>query len=262
VRRFTAEYLETTRAGMWEDSREALVDLQLQDRERVLDVGAGTGELTRVLREETECEVIALDADASLLAHAGEPSVLGDATRLPLTEDSVDLVVCQALLVNIPDSSEALAEFSRVSRDLVAVIEPDNTAVSVESTVDTEATLAWRARELYLDGADTDPGIGNAADRFAAAGFRDVTVHRYNHQRNIEPPYSEQALQGAQKKASGAGLDSDRATILGGDTTAEGFDRLREQWRAMGRTVVDQMQAGEYRRSETIPFYVTVGSVD
>ena len=29
----------------------------------------------------------------------------------------------------------------------------------------------------------------------------------------------------------------------------------------MGRTVVDEMQAGEYRRVETVPFDVTVGRV-
>ncbi|MDL0140052.1 SAM-dependent methyltransferase, partial [Halobacterium salinarum] len=34
---------------------------------------------------------------------------------------------------------------------------------------------------------------------------------------------------------------------------------LRAAWREMGRDVVAQMQAGEYVRRETVPFYVTVG---
>jgi hypothetical protein len=206
--------------------------------------------------------VIALDADPGLLERAGEPSVVGDATRLPLAADSVDLVVCQALLVNLPDPLGALQGFARVSSDLVAVVEPDNSAVTVESTVERESELAGRARRLYLDGASTDPAIGDAAELFAAAGLTDVTVRRYDHERRVEPPYSESALKDARRKASGAGLDSDRETILDGDASAERFDRLREAWRGMGRAVVEQMQAREYRRCEVVPFYVTVGSVD
>jgi hypothetical protein len=38
-------------------------------------------------------------------------------------------------------------------------------------------------------------------------------------------------------------------------------DALESDWRAMGRSVVEQMQAGEYRRAEVVPFHVTVGRV-
>ena len=56
--------------------------------------------------------------------------------------------------------------------------------------------------------------------------------------------------------------DTDRETILAGETTPEEFAQLREEWRAMGRDVVAQMQDEEYRRREVVPFYVTVGHVD
>ena len=261
MRRFTAEYLETTREGMWEDSRSALADLALDSRERVLDVGAGTGELTRVLRAETAGEVVALDADRELLEHVAAPRALGDATRLPFRTGSFDLVVCQALLVNLPDPVEALEEFARVSHDRVAVVEPDNSAVTIESTVDGESALAERARARYFDGVDTDVTMGEASDLFAAAGLDVIAVEQYNHERITEPPYSEQALESIRRKASGAGIDTDRETILAGETTPEEFDALREQWRAIGREAVEQLQDEQYRRTETIPFYVTVGTV-
>jgi len=261
VRQFTAEYLDATREGMWADSREALTSLDLAARERVLDVGAGTGELTRVLREETGGEVVALDADPDLLGEVPPPAAVGGATRLPFRDDAFDLVVCQALLVNLPDPAAAIREFARVSRDAVAAIEPDNSAVSIQSTVDAESPLAARARRLYLDGVATDATLGGVGELFEDAGLTDVTVTRYDHVRSVEPPYSERAVEAARRKASGAGLAADREQILAGEATREEYDDLRQDWRAMGREVVDQMQDREYRHRETVPFFVTVGRV-
>jgi SAM-dependent methyltransferase len=261
VREFTAEYLETTREGMWDDSRAPLDPLGLGGRERVLDVGAGTGELTRVLREECPGTVVALDADAGLLSGVGSPSVRGDATRLPFAEDAFDLVVCQALLVNLPDPALAVREFARVSRDAVAAIEPDNSAVTIDSTVEAESVLARRARKLYLDSVGTDASLGAARDLFDACGLSGVRVRRYDHERTVDPPYSGRDVEAARRKASGAGLETDRETILAGETTPEEFDRLRQAWREMGRTVAAQMRDGTYHQHEVVPFYVTVGRV-
>nr|WP_121822000.1 class I SAM-dependent methyltransferase [Halostella salina] len=265
MRQFDAEYLEHTRRGMWADSREALAPLALSDADRVLDVGCGTGELTRVLADECPGEVVGVDADPDLLAVAGEhvPVVAGDATRLPFPDDAFDLVTCQALLINLPDPSAAVREFARVSRNRVAAVEPDNGAVSVESTVDAESRLEGRARDAYLDGVPTDVSLGGAGTReaFDEAGLDGVETRRYDHERTVAPPYSEPALADAKRKASGAGLADDRATMLDGDLSPEAFDALRSEWRAMGRDVVEQMRAGDYRRREVVPFFVTVGEV-
>ncbi|WP_418771173.1 class I SAM-dependent methyltransferase [Halorientalis halophila] len=262
MRQFSAEYLEATRVGMWDDSRAALDGLALPSRERVLDVGCGTGELTRVLREESPGTVVGLDADRELLASVDSPRVQGDAVRLPFADDSFDLVVCQALLVNLPDPAAAVAEFRRVSTDLVAAIEPDNAAVSVTSSADPEARLSRRAREMYLDGVSTNAALGaDAADVFEDVGLSDVRTSRYDHERRIDPPYSEQAVQAARRKASGDGLEVDRETMLAGDATPEDVDDLRAAWREMGRDVIRQMQTEDYRRREVVPFFVTIGSV-
>jgi len=263
VRRFDAEYLAETRRGMWSDSREALAPLDLPNCDSVLDVGCGTGELSRVLASETDGRVVGCDADPELLAVAAEhvPVVAGDALRLPFPDDAVDCVVCQALLINLPDPDAAIAEFARVAKERVAAIEPDNGAVTVESSVDAEPPLARRAREAYLSGIETDVTLGAVPERFRAAGLSSVRTRQYDHVRTVEPPYSEAALRAAQRKATGAALTDDRATILAGDTTDEAFDRLRGEWREMGRAVVEAMRAGDYRREETVPFFVTVGSV-
>jgi SAM-dependent methyltransferase len=274
LRRFSADYLAATRAGLWAD-RTALAPLSLADRERVVDVGAGTGAFTRVLRAETpaDADVVGVDADPSLLARARadesaggprapHPVVAGDATRLPLRDDAADLVAAQALLVNLPDPAAAVREFARVSAGRVAAVEPDNASVGVDSTVDGEAALDHRAREAYRAGVATDlaPG-GRVAALFERAGLTVVATRRHHHEKRTEPPYDERAYRAARRKASGAALD-DLAPALRESLGDEGFADLRDAWREVGRATVRGMSEGTYRRVEVVPFDVTVGSVE
>jgi ubiquinone/menaquinone biosynthesis C-methylase UbiE len=264
VRNFSADYLRRTRAGLWA-SRGALDALDLPSRERILDVGCGTGEFTRVLASEAgDAEVVGVDADPSLLQVAREetdlPVVAGDALRLPVRDGAFDLVACQALLVNLPDPTAALREFRRVAGDTVVAVEPDNGDVAVDSTVEREVTLERQVREAYLDGVRTDVAMGEkVAEAFEAAGLVDVRTRRHYHRKVIEPPYSEADLQDATRKATGAGL-ADHETELR-RAVGDEYDDLRRAWREMGREVVEAMQAETYRRAEVVPFDVTVGRV-
>ena len=262
MREFTAEYLEHTRRGMWE-STAALEPLDLGSRERTLDVGCGTGELARVLGAESPGEVVGIDADTDLLAVAREqtglPTVAGDATRLPVRDDAADLVVCQALLINLPDPAAAVREFMRVSSDLVAAIEPNNAAVEVSSTVDAEERLEREVREAYLDGVETDVAMGErVTELFESAGIEVVDRRTYEHEKLVEPPYSEPAMESAAKKASGAGIAEHERELR---AAGADYDDLRAAWREMGRDVVRAMSEEQYRRREVVPFEVTVGRV-
>ncbi len=263
MREFSADYLRRTRDGMW-DSRESLSDLELDSRQRVLDVGCGTGELARVLAEETPGEVVGTDADPRLLSVAEEfvPCVAGDAHRLPFPDDSFDLVVCQALLINLPDPVRAVREFARVSSDLVAAIEPDNASVSVESTVPAERTLSRRAREAYVAGTNTDITLGGEGTRevFRAAGLDGISTRPHHHAKTVEPPYSSRDVEAAKRKATAGALADKRDTLVG-PLSPDEYEDLRTEWREMGHAVVSQMQENDYRRAEVVPFYVTVGRV-
>ncbi|MFB6221732.1 MAG: class I SAM-dependent methyltransferase [Halolamina sp.] len=263
MREFSADYLEHTRRGMWEETA-ALAPLALDSRERVLDAGCGTGELTRVLARETPGSVVGADADTDLLAVAREqtglPMVGADATRLPFPDDSFDLVVCQALLINLPDPAAAVAEFARVSSDLVAAVEPNNAAVEVDSTVDAEERLEARVREAYLAGVETDVALGDRVETlFEDAGLSVVADPVYRHEKLVEPPYSEASMADAARKASGAGLADHETEIR--NAVGEEYDEIRAEWRAMGREAAAEMADGEYRRREVVPFEVTVGRV-
>ena len=268
MRRFSPDYLSRTREGMWADSRDALADLDLPNRERVLDVGCGTGELTRVLAAESadaDTEVVGVDADRRLLDVASDhvSCVAGDALRLPFADDSVDLVVCQALLINLPEPAAALREFARISTDLVAAIEPNNAAVSVDSTVDNEVDLEAQVREAYLRGVDTDVALGEQVESLLdEEGIKPISTRQYDHEKRTEPPYSEDALRSAKRKASGEGLADHEVELCRGLDGEATYDTLRRAWREMGREVIEQMQDESYERVETVPFTVTVGQVD
>ena len=265
MRRFTPEYLDRTRRGMW-DSRDALADLELDSRARILDVGCGTGQLTRVLAEEApDATVVGADADLDLLgvarAETGLDYCAADALRLPFPDDAFDLVVCQALLINLPEPAAAVREFARVSADLVAAVEPDNADVGVASTVDAEADLESRVRSAYIEGVGTNVALGERVRRlFEDAGLADLRTNRYHHEKRVEPPYSAVDLESARKKASGAGIANHESELR--SALPEGaYDDLRRDWRAMGRDVIEQMGADEYERAEVVPFDVTVGRV-
>ncbi|MWG35317.1 class I SAM-dependent methyltransferase [Halomarina oriensis] len=265
MRRFSADYLDDTRRGMWSpDDREALEPLALAERSCVLDVGCGTGELSAVLAEECDdARVAGLDRDPALLAAVPDPvhTVQADALSLPVPDATADLVVCQALLVNLPDPLAAVEEFRRASSNLVAAVEPDNAAVTVESTVDAEERLTARAREHFVAGVPTDVTLGAAPDLFRDAGLVDVETRRYDHVRVVDSPYDESALEGAKRKATASRLGEQRETLLEGGLSAEEFDALRHEWREMGRAVVAAMADGEYHRVETVPFFLTLGRV-
>jgi len=189
------------------------------------------------------------------------PTSRGDATRLPLVDDAVDLATCQALLINLPDPAAGVRELARVSGDLVAAVEPNNAEVAVSSTVDREADLEREARRAYLAGVDTDVALGDRVRTlFADEGLVDVRTRRYLHEKRTAPPYDDAALEAAARKASGSGLADHETELRAALSTAE-YDDLRQRWRELGRDIITGIREESYERVELVPFEVTVGRV-
>lgn len=151
--------------------------LGIAEGERVLDVGCGSGAVTREIarRVGTRGLAVGLDPSPALLAMARElagESGLGDrvefregnALRLPFPDRSFDAVVCVTVLSHVPGGEAAVPELVRVLRpggrvgvfdldtDMTAFTHPDRglTRRIVAAASDAMAVNGWLVRQLPM----------------------------------------------------------------------------------------------------------------
>ncbi|WP_376087368.1 class I SAM-dependent methyltransferase [Roseomonas sp. CCTCC AB2023176] len=141
--------------------RAGLGDLHGQ---RVLDLGCGTGEITRMLRA-LGAEVTGLDLSEAMLARAraknGGPhhrAFLGDAESLPDRDATYDAVVTRHLVWTLPDAPAAFAEWHRVLRPGGRLLIVDGDFVSYTAIGRLKRAIAAR-----LAPAPSRPGADTAA---------------------------------------------------------------------------------------------------
>jgi SAM-dependent methyltransferase len=129
----------------------------------VVEIGAGEGRVTeRLVRHFPDATVVGLDLPSTDLADEWDsieiPMFFGDATRMPFTDRSIDLVVGLEVLEHIPDPERALADIARVCRGPVVLSVPREPI--------------WRAgnmaRGRYLGQLGNTPGHVN---HWSARGF-------------------------------------------------------------------------------------------
>jgi demethylmenaquinone methyltransferase / 2-methoxy-6-polyprenyl-1,4-benzoquinol methylase len=86
---------------------------------RLLDVASGTGDLALEIQDQCpQCEVIASDFCAEMLAHAASrgiaKTIVADALKLPFKDHEFDVVTVAFGLRNMADYPAALREMNRV----------------------------------------------------------------------------------------------------------------------------------------------------
>jgi SAM-dependent methyltransferase len=121
----STERLET-RVSVWQPDADgrwpqdvALAALAEPRRERLLDVGCGTGAFAARCAAELGCGVVALDSSPEMVGAAkahGVEAVVGDAQRLPFADGTFDGAVAAWMLYHVPDVGLAIAELARVLR--------------------------------------------------------------------------------------------------------------------------------------------------
>ena len=111
--------------------------------ERLLDAGAGTGELARILDPTTQ--YVWLDNDvqklSGFLSKGGKGlTVVGDITELPLKQGAVHTAVCAGVAHHLtdPELDQLLGELARVCRNQLVFADP------LEEKGSLVSTLLWR----------------------------------------------------------------------------------------------------------------------
>jgi demethylmenaquinone methyltransferase/2-methoxy-6-polyprenyl-1,4-benzoquinol methylase len=174
---------------------EALGMIDVQETDRVLDVGCGTGFGTEALLEHSE-DVHGIDQSEHQLQQAwrklgkhGPVSFYrGDAERLPFADDSFDVVWSSGSIEYWPDPVAGLRECRRVARPGgdVLVVGPNDPATTIFQRI-ADAIM------LFYDEAE-------ATRMFQAAGFEE-----FEH-RTMGPSYSPDiAIATAAKAPDGSG---------------------------------------------------------
>ncbi len=189
--RYTADNAEAYQRlmGRWSGLlAEALIDFAgLDEGDRVLDVGCGTGSLALALAARAQpAAITGIDIAAPYIAYAAARSAdprldfrVGDAVALDLPAGSFDRTLSQLALNFMSDPSRAIAGMRRVTRPggavAAAVWDFPGGLVYQRIFWDTAAALdpaADAARARHYSSPLTGPGQLAAA--FREAGLRDI----------------------------------------------------------------------------------------
>ncbi len=125
------------------------------NRRRVLDLGAGTGSTLSELTRRSEGLVVGADADRNVLGLAEGTRLLAQAQALPFADGAFDLVFTQMFFMWAGPLSQVLSEIRRVlvhGGHLIACAEPDYGA-AIEHPAE-NAVLQDLAEALDAEGAD------------------------------------------------------------------------------------------------------------
>jgi ubiquinone/menaquinone biosynthesis C-methylase UbiE len=112
------------------------LEVGLKDAKLVLDVGCGSGIVTRDIARLTKGKVIAIDGSKDMIKVAKDVLKsfknvelrVGDAKNLPLEDNMFDIVTCNLLLMWADDPQKVVNEMTRVTKPggtVLATLEPD-----------------------------------------------------------------------------------------------------------------------------------------
>lgn len=171
--------------------REALEALELEEGDRLLDVGCGTGAAVRAAAELVERSV-GLDLSPNMLAEArkratglsGVEFVEGDSESLPFADGEFTAVLCTTSLHHYPRPDAAAREFARVLVPGGRVVIGDFTRDAVVTKVFDFLARRFEAGHVGLQRVDglrrllEDAGLERAETRSVWRGMYGLALAR------------------------------------------------------------------------------------
>jgi len=164
------------------------LEVGLKDASLVLDVGCGSGFVTRDIARLTKGTLIAIDGSSHLVGvakkilkdHSNTKLGISDGQHLPFVDDTFDIVTCNLTLMWAEDPKKVVREMTRVAKPkgkILASLEPDYGGKihwpenqKIDPLFAGEAILkkggdphiGRKLREIFVSaGLETKIGIGN-----------------------------------------------------------------------------------------------------
>lgn len=173
---------------------------QLRAGERVLDVGCGTGVVTRLAAEQIgrEGKVTGLDVNPGMLAvaRASSPRELGiawheaSAEAMPLPDAAFDVVLCQMSLQFVPDRLAALREMRRVLvvEGRIVLNVPGPAAPPFETLADAMGRHVAPQAAGFVRAVFALHDESELETLFREAGFQNVEIRAGTGELSLPPP--------------------------------------------------------------------------
>lgn len=79
-----------------------------QGNGRVLDIGGGSGEISRIVMQKPNTDAVCLDISRSMLKHSPALRVQADSLHLPFADGTFDLIVAGAFFHHLPERTTEL----------------------------------------------------------------------------------------------------------------------------------------------------------
>jgi ubiquinone/menaquinone biosynthesis C-methylase UbiE len=141
--------------------------LNIQPRQKIVDVGCGTGDFSRFLARLSggKAKILGIDSNPKSIPaaisdteKAGLSTVVsykvGDAFKIPLRDDYADLTTCRTLLMHLTDPLKAVKEMARITKPGGQVVAVEGGKMSSFYDPDDEqyANLANRSYDAWVKG--------------------------------------------------------------------------------------------------------------
>lgn len=174
---------------VWPQEKQLFRRYELAGALAILDVGCGTGEITRRLADlYPEAGIVGVDLLESHLREArGRYERYGDRIRfeagdahaLRYADGAYDLVVCRHMLQSVPDAANVVAELVRVTKPggQIHLLAEDYHMIHVEPGALDPDELWQRGAIGFGEAVGTDLRVGRRAfGHLARAGAREIRV--------------------------------------------------------------------------------------